>query len=567
MSFDAQKYSPLVYGPEKEFAEDLKRGSLSYEDFWDEQDHRCRFGYKPDKMPAITGEHYFYLNVCSILLLPPGAKRKVPGAPFYRALDRRLSMEVADAKKHGHGLIIGKPRRVGLSWFGAMLAVWEMLFVYHNEIGVCAGRMDKATDFYKKVRWLMSRMPEPYTSGVMTNNDEEFKLGYKYRENRQDKEGGLLSAMYIKTMYADSSSFEGKSLSFVIFEEAGLFENLIQSYKATEPCFKEGGIQFGIPMVYGTGGEIEKGSKGYKEMWEQHAAYNLKKVFIPSYEYYPGDGEVDPETGKRISFFDMKTGETNQKAALEHIKEARKKASQSREAYTKHVQSYPIKESEIFIKSKGGILDRIKLNGQLIRINDEDIPVEPKVGRLVWVDDPTTEKLLARARDNKERTMIRVTKRSKIKFIEDPEGTVHVCAKPINHDKMEYKPDIGGVDSYDDEVNFEENGKSFGASMIYRCYAGPSQKHYNYPVAYVKERGDSSNDDVFYENTVKLAIYYNAEMLIEYSKTAIVTYFKDCRAEKYMRPRPDLEAVLGPTKSRNEYGQRVTIKEKRLITR
>lgn len=561
-AFDSKKYSPLVFGEQP----DYKPGSIAYDDFWDEQDDRCRNGYQPDGMPEISGVHYFYLNLLKISLLKPGARRKTPGSPFYRAIDRRLSAEYLDAKENGHGLIIGKPRRIGLSWFGSMLAVYEMIFNYHNNIGICAGKQDKADDFYKKVQWLLATINPAYACGILTKNSEELRLGYKYRENKQDIEGGLLSSMFVKTMYADSSAFEGLELALAIFEEAGLFENLIQSYKATQPCFMEGGIQFGVPMVYGTGGEIEKGSKGYQEMWNKHDSFKLKKIFIPANEHYPGDGDPD-ENGNKISFFSMRTGETNKEAALEHILQERKRASLSREAYTKHVQSYPLKESEIFIKSKGGVLDRIRLNTQLIRINDQDIPVEPIQGRMVWVDSETTQRMLLRARDTKEKTMIRIRQNSKVKFIEDPDGTVFKVADPINQDGMSYKPDIGGVDSYDDEVAFEDNNNSFGASMIYRCYGGPGQKLYNCPVAYLKERGDSSSDDVFYENTVKLAVLYNCEMLIEYSKTAIMTYFKDVMAQKYMRLRPNLESTLGPTNSRNEFGQRVNLKEKRLITK
>ncbi len=48
--FDARKYSPLVYQDIPE----LDRGTLAYDDFWDEQDRRCLEGYAPDGMPPIT---------------------------------------------------------------------------------------------------------------------------------------------------------------------------------------------------------------------------------------------------------------------------------------------------------------------------------------------------------------------------------------------------------------------------------------------------------------------------------------------------------------------------------
>ena len=65
-----------------------------------------------------------------------------------------------------------------------------------------------------------------------------------------------------------------------IFEEAGLFENIGMSFAATAPSFRSGAIQFGVPLVYGTGGEIDKGAKGYKEMWDNSAAYNLKRLYF-----------------------------------------------------------------------------------------------------------------------------------------------------------------------------------------------------------------------------------------------------------------------------------------------
>tara|TARA_A100000172_G_C3044260_1_gene111882 strand:- start:68258 stop:70408 length:2151 start_codon:yes stop_codon:yes gene_type:complete len=560
--FDSKKYSPLVY---EESEIDLKEGTIAYDQYWDEQDHRCINGYKPVGMPAITGRHYFYMNMNKIMLLDGDDERKSLKNPLYRSLDRRLSYEVDNAIKDRYGLIIGKPRRVGLSWFGAMLIVYDMLFYLRNEVGVCAGKQDKADDFYAKVLALFSNIKKEYRSGILVKNSEEFKIGYDYTENKQKIEDGILSSMYIKTMFSDSSSFEGKSLSMCVFEEAGLFENIIASFKATEPCFKDGSKMFGLPLVYGTGGEIDKGSKGYKEMWENHKAFNLNKVFIPSYEYYPGDGIPDKH-GNSISFFDKRTGDTDKEAALAYIMAERKRVGESRDALTKHIQSYPIKESEIFIKTKGGILDRRKLTGQMIQLNEGLGENKRKEGVLRWVDTEKAAKLLVRANNRKERCLIRLEHGSTVKFQEttnDPWLTK--VADPINKRNSDYKPDIAGIDSYDDEV-VQDGKHSFGAMMVYRCYAGVSTE-YDYPIAYIKERGDGSTDDIFYEHSLMTAIYYNCETLIEYSKFAIMTWWKDVGAHEYLKIRPELEDVIGPSKARNEYGQRMNAREKALGTK
>lgn len=543
--FDSKLYRPLLNTE----IPDFHPGTIAYDDFWDEQDERCLNGYRPRPfMPKISPVHYFYLNNCNIELLEPGATRKSMGAPFYRELDRRLFDEYEQARGK-YGLIVGKPRRVGLSWFGSALSTYELLFYIGNRIGVAAGQDDKAQDFYEKVQYLLDNIRVEYRAGISVRNSDEIRLSYKYRENKQDIEEGIKSSMYMKTMYAKPTGFEGKSLSLVIFEEAGLFEDLIAAYKSTEPCFKEGSIQFGTPIVYGTGGDIEKGSKGYRTLWHNPNKYNLKKIFVSATDYYPGDGVPDKETGKKISFFDFKTGRTNKEAALEHILREREE-KQGSEGYVKHIQSYPIKESDIFIKNSGGLLNRQKLNAQKARL--DDCPYKITQGRLDWeTNDPTTIKLIARAKNLKERDKIHFSRGSKLVFVEDEYGPIKKLLDPIDHSRYPYNPDIIGCDSYDDDV-IEGTG-SLGATIVYRCFYSPT-KEFDVPIAYMRDRGTSDNDDEFYSNTFRLAVYYDTEILIEHTKIAIKNYILDLEGEQHLKARPDLEAHGYKSRAVNDYG-------------
>ena len=77
--------------------------------------------------------------------------------------------------------------------------------------------------------------------------------------------------------------------------------------------------------------------------------------------------------------------------------------------------------------------------------------------------------------------------------------------------------------------------------MAYRCFSGPSRE-FNYPVGVLVERGDASfDDDVFYENAVKFAIYWDIEVLFEYTKFHILRYFYDVGAYNYIKGKPNLE--------------------------
>ena len=571
--WDPKKYQPMVHNQRVIYlAETLKPGTIDYDDFWDEMDYYCLNGFQPKGMPRITGRHFYYLNFTKIEAMPRGAKRKKIMSPFYRDLDHMLFLEYEGAEKYGYGLIVGKPRRVGLSEFGAVNANYEITFHALAKIGICAGKEDKADEFYQKLQSSLNNTHPAYKNGRMINNSEELIIGYKDTINKQTEKLGLQSIARIKTMYADSSAFEGGSYSMVIFEEAGLFENLQHSYKATEPCFMEGAIQFGVPLVYGTGGEIDKGAKGYKEMWDKNEVYNLKRIFIPAYMFYPGDSVPDEKTGEVVSFFDYDKGVTNREEAKKYIEHKRKIAAGSKDTYIKHVQSYPLLESEIFLKTKGGILDLPKLQFQLKEIHQGNAPKPVQQGRLEWIDEPRTSMLLNRAKNLKEKTKIRVENDSKVRFVADGEGPVWIDDLPINQNTesfLSYKPDIGACDSYDEEVDEKKVGTeqvSSGCVMAYRCFSGPTRE-FNKPIGLLYERGDGSfDDDEFYENAVKFAVYFDMEILFEYTKFHILRYFKDVGAHKHIKSKPNIEEA-GTGNHNNKDGIKMSPTVKNVVTK
>ena len=564
-SWDPRLYSPMVHNERIiRFADTLKPGTLDYDDFWDEMDYYCFNGYKPKGMPRISGRHFYYLNFTKIMLLPPGKKTKSLLNPLYRDLDHWLFLEYEAAEAGGYGLIISKPRQVGLSEFGVVNVNYNMKFYQHAEASIAAGKDDKVQEFKQKLTKSLHNTHVAYKSKIETNNDELMEIYYNDVENKQKTPAGIQTKARFKTMFADTGAFEGiNNCKIAIFEEAGLFENIGMSFKATAPSFRSGAIQFGVPLVYGTGGEIDKGAKGYKEMWDNAEAYNLKRLFVPAYIFFPGDGIPDEETKKTISFFDHRTGVTNRAAAKKYIVEERQKASRSKDTYIKHIQTYPLIPSEVFLKTKGGVLNLAALNFQLKEISEGKSFFPVLKGRLEWKDTDDVTRLLQRAKNTKERTKIRMKHNVQVKFVEDEDnGVCFIQGNPINQNvnHLSYRPDIGACDSYDEEVDEakKENGEvSSGCIMAYRCFSGPTRE-FNYPVGVLIERGDGSfDDDVFYENAVKFAVYFDIEVLFEYTKFHIMRYFYDVDAHKYVKAKP-ISDELGTKSHGNTDGVKMT---------
>lgn len=560
-AFDSKHYSPLVNNPPPKT---LKRGTMEYEEYWDEQDSRCINGYQPivDNVvyPRITGPHYFYLNMYQIMMLKFGDKKKKLNFPYYRTLDHMIFLELEKAGKDGYGIIVGKARRMGLSYIGSLMILWNMIFFKDNTVAVGAGLEDKALKLYEKLVKGLQTLREEYRVAYKKRK-KEMIFAYDVREHKVKKEKGIMSQLDIKTFFNNPSIFEGGSYSFFIFEEIGLHDNLILSYKASEPCFREGKTQFGTPFLFGTGGEIEKGSRDFKIMYEKPGHYNMKKIFIPAYMYYPGDPDVedDDEDANRedVNFFSVRTGMTDQKAALEHIMKRRLLARDSKEGYVKEVQSLPIKESDIFLKTSGGLLDRIALARQREAIYNKENKHTYIRGSYYWKDTEVIKPLLSRCSNTKEKNKVRIAHGIKAGFREDPNGVAYKLKgfNPINSSMLPYQPDIGGTDSYDFEEAAEN--KSLGASLAYRVFNSLSTE-YDIPLGFLMERGDGTSEDTFFENTLLQAVYWRMEVLVEYTNIAIIGYFKDVGAHHHLRTNPDIDAKYVTNKGRQEFGVKMT---------
>tara|TARA_R100001463_G_scaffold43775_1_gene91246 strand:- start:18 stop:521 length:504 start_codon:yes stop_codon:yes gene_type:complete len=84
----------------------------------------------------------------------------------------------------------------------------------------------------------------------------------------------------------------------------------------------------------------------------------------------------------------------------------------------------------------------------------------------------------------------------------------------------------------------------------------------DYVVAEYTDRPDKKED--FWDGCLKLAVYYDAKMLVEYTKIGILDYFKRMNALKYLKEKPESAHNPG-TKTRNRYGVHMNKQVKALL--
>ena len=519
-----RKYNPDVYRPVALNGHpDLNTESVAYEEYWARETERCLYGYKPKGYNKISGKYYYYLNYYRILG-NDGTKgnRKTLIYPWYRDMDHEYFDLFDQCKEENKGMIVIKARDKGFSYMNSGILAHEFTFFPHSEVGIAAGLQVTADAFFDKVKKGVNNIHPNFRHSWLKDTDTMLKAGYK-KKNRDGKweVGGYQSVIHCRTM-DNPEVYKGERLSVMVFEEAGEFKSLMNAYMSSKACFMDGDVQFGVPVVGGTGGDIEKASKDFMEMYYEADAFNLINIFIPASKVYYG-------------YFDITTGQSDMKGAEEKIMNDRSKlqVTGKEKAYNLHIQNYPMTIEEAFLKTKSNFFDLSLINMQRSKIlSNVDFEYQIQSGYLEWND------------------------KGGVSWEADPYGPVKILHHPVPDTSG---LDIGGIDSYDQD----EAGKSdsLGSAIIYRRFMNMDSPG-DCVVAEYTDRPRTAEQ--FWDNCLKLAVYYNAKMLVEYTKIGILDYFRRNNALKYLKEKP-VTAHSPGTLTRNRYGVHMNKQVKALM--
>lgn len=520
---DPQRYRPVVNNGHP----DLNPESVAYQEYWEQELDRCKNGYKPKGMKKISGKYYFYLNYYKILGNDgTTGSRKTLISPWYRQMDHEYFELFETCKEENKGMIVIKARDKGFSYMNSGMIAHEYTFYPFNDVGIAAGLQATADAFFDKTKKGLNGIHPNFKHSFLKDTDGILRSGYKQKNKDGKWEiGGYQSTIICRTM-DNPEVFKGERVSLMVFEEAGEFKHLKNAYMSSKACFMDGNLQFGVPVVGGTGGDISKASKDFMDMYYEADAYNLIPMFIPASRAYYG-------------YFNVDTGEEQVKKAEEVLLEEREIITKSgdREAYNLHIQNYPLTVQEAFLNTKTARFDNSLLNAQRSRIlGNKDYRSQIQQGYLDWEFDDEDNYI--------------------VRWRPHPDGPYKI----LHHPEPDYKDlDIGGIDSYDqDEAGASD---SLGSAIIYRRFVDTEHAS-DYVVAEYTDRPSKKED--FWDGCLKLAVYYNAKMLVEYTKIGILDYFKRMNALKYLKEKPESAHNPG-TKTKNRYGVHMNKQVKALM--
>lgn len=560
---DTKLFSPaavtyLQYG----YYTSSPEGTYAHKQFWNEETRRCKEGYEVDGI-RITGPHYFYLNYCQIkaTVEDGGVKRKILTFPSFLDMDYYFYHEVELARAAGQGLIVAKARRKGFSYKNGALAVWNYNFLRDSTsiIGAFLAEYSNAT---MAMALEMSNFLNKHTAWRKRRNPDRrdfIKARFQEVIDGNTVWSGYNSEIYTLTFKDNFSAAIGKSADFFLFEEAGKWPNLIDSYMVTAPCFRDGDVMIGMPIIFGTGGDMEGGSNDFAEMfynpekywlraynniWDDGADGTPAGLFIDDMWYKPG--EVIMEDGTKVEMVDAE-GNSNRKAAEYYLDRERDiiRKSDSRRTWEKYITQSPKTPREAFLRVSGNLFPTVELNEWLGVIETDNRAKHSSfIGDLYWEEGTDKVKWTPNA-DRKPITKF------PLKDGEDMEGCVEIWEHPYKDEtgNIPFGLYIAGTDPYDQDTS---GTTSLGSTIIYKTFQNFDDT-YNMPVAEYTGRPERAED--YYENVRKLLTYYNAQSLYENNLTGLKTYFQQKKSLGLLKEQPGIiKNIVKDSKVHRGYG-------------
>lgn len=481
-------------------------------------------------------------------------KKYIPARDYlYKTHSKKLGIPVYE--NTALNLIWLASRGLGKSFISAALI--SHIFKFHGatkfdeeyfnikkgpEIVVGAALSSKSSDLLKKFKFAEEYQKDNFGSygenedfipgyffqnilGTLSvnNNKSPYRAEYHYKEGGVDKIGGKGTKLLHVTYESNSEAAVGTRPILSLIEEIGLMTNLLQTWASNETTLIRRN-KFGSQLGIGTGGSIERIEESkiifedpksytcleFEDQWE-----NRKKpigLFIPA--YYQDD-----------TFRDENGNQDIEKAyEIEMYERAIRAKADNSFALDGYMMARPIKPSEMFLSGQSNTFPVALLQNQLNSIEIKKVfdtisfrgSLEfnkSKTGVTLEVDLHNNLKPILSLNPDSYKNNLKGC----CVFYESPEENIPNPLKKHSLYKVVYDP-----------IKDDYSGTSLASIIVYK---GVSENNWasglqDDIVAEYIGRYDLVDD--IHEIAVKMALYYNAKILVE---TNIPDFIRYCKRE------------------------------------
>jgi len=448
-----------------QFPDDRKRK------IWENEEiKRCEKGYK-----GMSGKMYFFFNYSWMVSV-----RRGKFVPDYRVCHNEWFKLLTKTKDEGGwGIVCVKRRRIGASWLEACDALHDAIFNPFSIVGMNSKGKEDSRLLFVKVNFIFDNLPTflKVKVGGKTKDQIDFYYETKDELGNKVKRG---NQSYIVVKAPTVSAFEGHALNKWIVDEAGKQEDLPQMWSFTEDTMMDDTVRWGMPVLFGTSGEIGRAGAGLKEMWDNSDIYRLHKFFFVGYM-----GLLIDEFGNDMI----------EETIRWIVYERKRRKGLSTKSYYDFLQKYPLTEGEAFAQtSEGGLGNITKITAQMDALDEK--PPKATKGRF------------------------KPDKNRKIKFTPHVDGEVIIYEHAKEGLADAY---VAGCDPVDHDMEFPDNKLSQLSMYIIKKASGIEPPkivaQYTFRPKMVK--------DYYQQAAMMLQYYNNTKVLIEKNRAGMISYFDE----------------------------------------
>ena len=503
--------------------------SMENIEWYEDQLKKCVYGFEY-RGQRITGDHYWLLNFFPFLVAKLNKAGKVTNEfdtnfPYFAGMHDYTFKTIEQAHYEGKGFAWMAGRGTGKTF----LILSILAKIYHlkpkSHTIVSASNSGHATESFTKLLQALDSIAEVHptlalhrlqdTKSMIESGQEIVRDGIKYKEGHRSR--------IQKVVYGDNSgATRGSRPDAQLMEEMGDWAtgkgDLKSCIGASIGSWRVGSINKCRVFMIGTGGSIA--SDQAKDVFNRPEAYNLLSFkdfapkscfFLPAHYFLGGQGWEE-------------TGVNNNEGSKTFLDAERERTKDDMEIHGKIIQEFPYTIEEVFRKNGTNNFNQRHIAEQWGFLNYEGKDRKPEKGFLTWIK------------------AISGTIKG-VKWEKNPDGNIEIIEHPYKGESgKEVFTDlyVGGVDSIDqgiaDSTSIRDRS-SLACLIKKRIVDGKffSQSSNIYVAKYIGRSLDVRWD---YEETLKLSMYYNAKMNIEYTKIGVVNYFREAKQYHRLLKRP-----------------------------
>ena len=499
-----------------------------YRKYWREELRRCREGLirQSDGM-YVTGFLYWFLNYCPMMVnfYKEGQKkaiRKESFGFFFEGIWWR-SIYLYNAREQGHHAIELAKRGCAKSYFLATimshnLIVGESEATHKRCITVLtAAQKEYLKDdkdgtlnkFIPELSFVIDNTPFPNLLLKNSPNEMSWQMGYKKPNGAI---GGSMNQVLGVSAKDDSDKLRGKR-GWILYEEMGTFDGLLELYDVTRKSVEDGDYTFSCMYLVGTANNKESSFLSAKKLLYAPESYNIQSV--PNVYDKKGSGKdvfgfFFPAYINRAGCYN-KDGISDVIKALLQVLMARYKAKYGADptSVLRVIAEDPITPAEAIIKVKDAYFPVASLQERADTLDkNPSLYDDVYVGELYTTG---TGEIEFRPTDDIPIRTYPVDN--------DTKGALEIYSMPKKDREGKVFNDryIIGVDPYD---NDQAESHSLYSIFVLDTFVDNLAAEYT---------GRTNFADEAHDMVLKLCIFYNAKALYESNKKGLYSYMEKTR--------------------------------------